>query len=131
MPLAPSVYAEMLGERMRRHGAAAWLVNTGWTGGPYGEGRRMELAHTRRMVAAVLGGELDAVETVTDPVFGLAVPGRVEGVPGATLQPRSTWADAAAYDARAAELAAMFAESFRQYEPFVSEDVRAAGPRRG
>ncbi|MEZ5330589.1 MAG: phosphoenolpyruvate carboxykinase (ATP) [Thermoanaerobaculia bacterium] len=131
MPLAPSVYAQMLGERMRRHGARAWLVNTGWTGGAYGEGERMRLAHTRRMVSAILGGELDEVETKVDPVFGLAVPVAVEGVPAAVLQPRGTWKDAAAYDARAAELAGMFVRNFEQYEPFVSAEVREAGPRRG
>ena len=131
MPLAPSLYAGMLGERMRRHATGAWLVNTGWTGGPYGEGKRMPLAHTRRMVSAILSGELESVETLTDPVFGLAVPRAVAGVPDGILQPRGTWGDAAAYDARAAELADMFAENFRQYEPFVAEEVRAAGPRRG
>jgi phosphoenolpyruvate carboxykinase (ATP) len=130
MPLHPGVYAGMLGERMRGHGAKVWLVNTGWTGGPYGEGERLKLAHTRRMVAAALAGELDEVSTALDPVFGLAVPERVPGVPAGLLQPRATWRDPAAYDARAGELARMFVENFRQYEAGTSEAVRAAAPRR-
>ncbi len=128
MPLHPGVYAGMLGERVRRHRAAVWLINTGWTGGPYGVGSRIGLGHTRRMVSAALGGELDGVETREDPVFGLSVPARVEGVPEALLRPRETWQDAAAYDGRAAKLARMFGENFRKYADGVSEEVRAAGP---
>jgi phosphoenolpyruvate carboxykinase (ATP) len=129
MPLHPGVYAGMLGERLRRHEAKAWLVNTGWTGGPHGVGRRMPLAHTRRMVAAALAGELEGVPTAPDPVFGLGIPAHVPGVPGEVLQPRATWPDPTAYDARAAELAGMFAENFRPYASGTSEAVRAAGPR--
>jgi phosphoenolpyruvate carboxykinase (ATP) len=131
MPLHPGVYAGLLGERLRRHGAGVWLVNTGWSGGPYGEGERIELRHTRRMVHAALAGELDGVETVEDPVFGLAVPKRVEGVPGELLRPRETWADPARYDAKAAELAEMFAKNFEQFADGVSAEIRAAGPRVG
>jgi phosphoenolpyruvate carboxykinase (ATP) len=131
MPLHPGVYAELLGERLRRHRAGVWLINTGWSGGPYGEGDRIELRHTRRMVHAALGGELDGVETVEDPVFGLAVPRRVEGVPDELLRPRDTWADPARYDAKAAELAEMFARNFEQFADGVSAEIRAAGPRVG
>ncbi len=128
LPLHPSVYARMLGQKIERHGAHVWLVNTGWTGGPYGSGCRMHLAHTRRMISAALAGELDGVPTRTDPVFGLAVPERIEGVPDEVLDPRATWDDPEAYDRRAAELAEMFAENFAQYADEVSEAVRAAGP---
>ena len=130
MVLPPSRYAEMLGERIEATGARVFLVNTGWTGGPYGTGERMKLAHTRRMVDAALAGELDSVETTTEPVFGLEVPVAIEGVPDAVLQPRETWADTAAYDAKARQLAEMFADNFEKYRENVSEDVRQAGPLR-
>jgi len=129
MPLHPGVYAEMLGEKMRRHGARAWLINTGWTGGPHGTGHRIALSHTRRMVRAALSGELEDAETAPDPVFGLAVPRQVKGVPDALLHPRDTWSDPAAYDRRAAELARMFADNFEKYAEGVDVAVRAAGPR--
>ncbi|HVS03712.1 MAG TPA: phosphoenolpyruvate carboxykinase (ATP) [Thermoanaerobaculia bacterium] len=129
LPLHPSVYAQMLGERLQRHGARVWLVNTGWTGGPYGTGSRIRLAHTRRMVQAALAGELDATPTRDDEVFGMAVPMRVEGVPDELLEPRRTWGDAAAYDAQAGKLADMFAQNFRQFEAEVAADVVEAGPR--
>jgi phosphoenolpyruvate carboxykinase (ATP) len=108
-----------------------WLVNTGWTGGPYGEGRRIKLAHTRRMVRAALSGELDDVATVEDPVFGLAVPKSVPGVPDELLRPRGTWADRAAYDAKAHQLAEMFARNFEQFADGVADGIKAAGPRQG
>jgi phosphoenolpyruvate carboxykinase (ATP) len=130
LPLHPSVYAQMLGERLKQHDAKVFLVNTGWTGGPYGVGQRMKLSYTRRMVAAALSGELDAAPTVEDPFFGLAIPQRVEGVPAEVLQPRGTWSDAAAYDAKAAQLADMFAANFEKYEAGVDEKVKSAGPRR-
>ncbi len=130
LPLHPGAYAKMLGERLSRHEAKVWMINTGWTGGPYGVGRRMSLAHTRRMVAAALAGELDRVETRTDPFFGLAVPRHVPGVPDAVLDPRGTWKSAADYDAKAAQLAEMFADNFEKYEDGVSEAVKAAGPRK-
>ena len=129
LPLHPTVYARMLGEKLKRHGAKVWLVNTGWTGGPHGEGQRMKLAHTRRMVSAALSGELDRVPTHPDPIFGLAIPKHVEGVPDTVLDPRGTWRDAAAYDAKAQKLAAMFRENFKQYEEQTTPEVRAAGPR--
>ena len=128
MVLPPTRYAEMLGEKIRTHGAQVFLVNTGWTGGPYGTGSRMKLAYTRRMVNAALNGELDDVEMITDPFFGLAIPAEIEGVPSDVLNPRSTWANTAAYDAKARELAGMFAENFEKYAASVSEDVLEAGP---
>ena len=130
LPLHPGVYAHMLGERLSRHEARVWLINTGWTGGPHGVGRRMPLAHTRRMVAAALSGELDRAETRTDPFFGLAVPRQVPGVPDSMLDPRGTWKSGADYDAKAAQLAEMFADNFEKYEDGVSEAVKAAGPRK-
>ncbi len=129
LPLHPTAYAEMLGDRLEEHGANVWLVNTGWTGGPHGEGSRMKLAFTRAMLAAALAGDLNDVETQTDPVFGLEVPVAIEGVPSEVLHPRSTWADGAAYDAQAEKLASMFKANFEQYNARVSDGVRTAGPR--
>ena len=130
LPLHPGVYAGMLGEKLKKHEAKVWLLNTGWTGGPYGVGQRIKLGFTRRMVTAALTGELDNVETWTDPIFGLAVPTHIEGVPDKLLRPRETWQDPAAYDAQAGRLADMFADNFEKYESGVSEDVKAAGPRK-
>ena len=124
----PGEYAEMLGKKIETHGARVFLVNTGWTGGPYGTGSRMKLAHTRRMVNAALAGELDDVETITEPHFGLAIPTSVPGVPDAVLNPRSTWDSEAAYDEKAQQLAGMFASNFEKYRDQVSEAVRQAGP---
>ncbi len=129
MPRHPSVYADMLGERMKRFDVPVWLINTGWTGGPYGEGERMNITWTRQMVRAALGGKLDEIETRTDPLFGFEVPVRCPEVPTEVLWPRDTWADKKAYDARARQLASMFVENFKQFEDRVSDSVRAAGPR--
>ncbi|MCA1669759.1 MAG: phosphoenolpyruvate carboxykinase [Thermomicrobia bacterium] len=126
----PTLYARLLGERIARHGADAWLVNTGWTGGPAGGGgSRMSIAYTRAMVAAALDGSLATVETVPDPVFGVGVPVSCPGVPPAVLQPRTTWDDPAAYDAKARDLAERFHANFAQFADAVSADVAAAGPR--
>ena len=130
MPRHPSVYAHMLGERMDRHDVPVWLINTGWTGGPYGVGERMNITWTRQMVRAALSGALEGVPMRTDPTFGVEVPTRVPDVPAEVLWPRDTWADKDAYDARARQLADMFVENFKQFEDRVSESVRAAGPRR-
>ncbi len=130
MPLHPGVYAAMLGERIRRHGARVWLVNTGWTGGPYGVGSRMKLAHTRRMVSAALAGRLEGIESATDPLFGLEVPVAVPDVPSQVLRPRDTWRDRTAYDEKAGRLADMFSENFKKFESGVSPEIAAAGPRR-
>ena len=125
----PAKYAAMFGELLREHGSHVWLVNTGWTGGPYGVGRRMPLNHTRGMVRAALAGDLDNVPTHTDPVFGLAVPDSAPGVPPELMHPRDTWEDAAAYDAQAKKLAGMFAKNFEQFAGAVSEGVTHAGPK--
>jgi len=128
LPLHPGAYAKMLGERIERHGAKVWLVNTGWTGGPYGVGARMKLSYTRAMVRAVLAGALDKVSFIKDPVFGVEVPTSVPDVPPEILVPRRTWADPAAYDAQARKLAQMFRENFEQYRSEVSDAVAKAGP---
>ncbi len=130
MPRHPGIYARMLGERIDRHGVKVWLINTGWTSGPYGVGQRIRLGDTRRLVAAALSGELDGAATEVDPIFGLAVPRKVEGIDDRILRPRDTWADPVAYDARAAALADMFSDNFKQFETEVAEEVRGAGPRR-
>jgi phosphoenolpyruvate carboxykinase (ATP) len=106
-------------------------VNTGWTGGPYGTGERMNITWTRQMVRAALNGALDGVATRTDPIFGVEVPEHCPDVPDEILWPRDTWADGAAYDRQARRLAEMFAENFRGFEEGVSEEIRAAGPRLG
>ncbi len=129
MPLPPVRYAEMLGERLRRHGSRAWLLNTGWTGGPYGTGSRIKLAYTRALVRAALAGDLDDVPTSFDGIFGLAVPSRAPGVPSSLLNARGTWSDTAAYDATARKLAGMFHANFARFEAGASEAVRGAGPR--
>ena len=130
LPLPPQRYATMLGERMAAHDARCWLVNTGWTGGGVGVGQRMNLRHTRAMVAAALGGGLSGVAYVADPVFGLAVPASCPEVPAQVLSPRSTWRDPSAYDAKAKHLAGLFTENFTKFER-VSEKVAAAGPKIG
>jgi phosphoenolpyruvate carboxykinase (ATP) len=129
MPRHPGEYARMLVERLEREDVPVWLVNTGWTGGPYGTGERMNIAHTRSMVRAALDGSLAQVPTRTDPVFGVEVPTSCPDVPDRFLDPRSTWADHDAYDRAAARLARMFADNFAKYADGVSEAVRAAGPR--
>ena len=130
LPLHPHRYAEMLGERIARFGVQCWLVNTGWTGGPFGTGHRMRLSHTRAMVRAALAGRLDRVPTHVEPVFGLEVPLHVPGgVPDEILLPRATWADPAAYDAQAARLAALFRKNFAQFADRAHASVREAGPR--
>jgi phosphoenolpyruvate carboxykinase (ATP) len=128
LPLPPSVYATMLGEKLAQHNAKVWLVNTGWTGGAFGTGERMKLAYTRAMIRAALSGRLDDVETAPDPVFGLHIPKSVPDVPDEVLQPRSTWPSSAEYDAAAAKLAGMFRENFEKFAKSVSEGVRMAGP---
>jgi phosphoenolpyruvate carboxykinase (ATP) len=128
LPRHPGVYAELLMDRLERYDVPVWLVNTGWTGGPYGTGKRMDINHTRNMVRAALNGQLRDVPTAKDPVFGLAVPTAVPGVPTELLVPRDTWADPAAYDAAAKKIAHMFHENFRAYADGVSQAVRDAGP---
>jgi phosphoenolpyruvate carboxykinase (ATP) len=124
----PSKYAQMLGEKLAEHKSRVWLVNTGWSGGPYGVGTRMKLAHTRAMVNAALSGALDGVKTVTHPVFGLAMPTEVPGVPADCLDPRKTWSDGAAYDEAAKKLAGMFAENIKKFSGLDPKVLRA-GPK--
>ena len=128
LPLHPSVYAQMLGERIGRHGAKVWLVNTGWTGGPYGTGSRMKLSLTRAMLRAALSGVLEGGKFTRDPVFGFEVPTSVPEVSQDVLSPRRTWADPKAYDDQARKLATMFRENFEQYRSQVPDAVAKAGP---
>ena len=128
LPRHPGVYAHLLMDRLEQYDVPVWLVNTGWTGGPYGVGQRMNINHTRNMVRAALNGDLSDVPTVIDPVFGVAVPTAVPGVPSDVLIPRNTWPDGVAYDAAARRIAAMFHENFAKYADGVSAGVRSAGP---
>ena len=125
----PTVYAKLLGDRIARHDVKVWLVNTGWTGGPFGVGTRMQIGHTRAMVRAALSGALDDVPFEIDPVFNVEVPVRCPDVSDAVLQPRRTWGNPSDYDTQAARLARMFAENFRGFETEASDDVKRAGPR--
>ena len=129
LPLNPKVYARGLGERIARHKARVWLVNTGWTGGPFGVGSRMKIAHTRAMITAALSGELEAVEYHRHPVFNLEMPAQCPGVPSEVLDPRTTWSDKATYDVQAKKLAAMFIENFKTFEGDVDAAVVKAGPK--
>ena len=124
----PTKYADMLGKLIDQHGSDVWLVNTGWSGGPYGVGSRMKLPYTRAMIRAVLSGELRGAKTEVDPIFGLAMPSACNDVPNDVLNPRNTWSDKSAYDESARKLAKLFRDNFRTYEAGVSADVRAAGP---
>ena len=129
MPRHPSVYAEMLGGLIQRHGARCWLLNTGWTGGAYGTGHRMPIAATRALLRAALDGSLDDVPVAVHPVFGLRVPSVCADVDERLLDPRSTWADGSAYDAAVRQLAGRFEENFARFAPFVGSGVQAAGIR--
>ncbi|MFQ5420224.1 MAG: phosphoenolpyruvate carboxykinase (ATP), partial [Anaerolineae bacterium] len=129
MPLHPGAYAKLLGEKIEKHGAHVWLINTGWTGGPYGVGNRMKLAYTRLMVQAALAGDLNDVEMFTESFFGLAIPKEIDGVPTEVLNPRNTWEDGAAYDAQAAKLVQMFHDNFKQFADGVTTEIREAGPQ--
>ena len=128
LPLPPGRYAKMLGEKIAQHGSRIWLVNTGWTGGPFGVGRRMKIAHTRAMIRAALTGALDTMAYERDRLFNLDVPTACPGVPADVLRPRNTWGSAEAYDGQARQLALMFAENFKAFEDGVTAEVKAAGP---
>jgi phosphoenolpyruvate carboxykinase (ATP) len=125
----PSVYAELLADKIRKHGADCWLVNTGWTGGPYGVGSRMKIEHTRALLNAALSGKLDQVPVETDPLFGFQVPAEAPDVPGELLDPRKTWADPSAYDNQAGRLAELFQKNFEQFKDQSPENILAAGPK--
>jgi phosphoenolpyruvate carboxykinase (ATP) len=130
LPQRPSVYAHLLGDRLDEHPhAGVWLVNTGWTGGPFGEGERMPIQATRAMLRAALAGELDGIKYREDPIFGLEVPVEVPGVEPALLDPRSTWSDPTLYDRKARELARMFRDNFEQFADDAGEAVADAGPQ--
>jgi len=126
----PSVYAELLAAKMRQHGTRVWLVNTGWSGGGAGVGKRMKLAYTRGIIDAIHAGSLDGVACATDPVFGVAVPTACPGVPSEILQPRNTWSDGAAFDSAAWHLAGLFHKNFEKYSEGCRPEVRDAGPSR-
>ncbi len=128
LPLPATTYSTMLSKRLREHGTRCYLINTGWSGGPYGVGKRIDIAATREMVRAVIEGRLEDGNTREDPFFGLNVPREVPGVPGHILDPRETWPDKAAYDAQARELADLFRQNFTRFESQVGEEVRNAGP---
>lgn len=128
LPLHPKVYAKMLGERIIKHGSKVWLLNTGWTGGPHGVGSRIRLPYTRRMVSAVLNGELDNIPTHVDPYFRVAIPESVPGVPSEVLNPRETWADPLAYDQQVRLLIDKFKKNFAEYAGEVDAKVAQAGP---
>ncbi len=128
LPLPPQTYSRMLGEKITKHDSRVWLVNTGWTGGPYGVGERMKLSYTRAMLRAALEGKLDEAPTERDPIFGLEIPLECPDVPSKVLKPRDTWSDPAAYDEQARKLAAMFKENFETYAADVPDEVRSAGP---
>ena len=124
----PGVYAELLKERIARHGSDCWLVNTGWSGGPYGEGQRMKISYTRAMVRAALNGSLAQVPTEPDPIFGVHVPTHCPDVPPEVLKPRNTWKNPAAYDEKARHLAQLFRKNFEQFASGVSDEVKAVAP---
>ncbi|MGP4072963.1 phosphoenolpyruvate carboxykinase (ATP) [Piscibacillus sp. B03] len=127
LPLPAAEYAKMLGEKIDEHDAQVFLVNTGWTGGSYGEGSRMKLSYTRAMVQAALEGELNNVETTQDEFFGLSIPTHCPGVPSDVLNPKKTWNDKDAYDVKAKELASKFHDNFKKFD-HVTDDIRQAGP---
>ncbi len=129
MPMHPGVYADLLSDKMAEHGAAAWLINTGWSGGSYGVGSRMKIKYTRAMLNAALDGDLDDVAYTTDARFGFEVPTSCPNVPTEILQPRDTWNDSAAFDLAANKLASMFLDNFNRYADGVSDDVNAAAPK--
>jgi phosphoenolpyruvate carboxykinase (ATP) len=125
----PSVYAKLLGEKIARHGSKCWLVNTGWSGGGFGVGERMKIAHTRAMIRAILDGKLATAPFATHPNFGVRMPEACPDVPADVLNPKNTWRDKAAYDAAAREVARRFETNFAKFEPFVDGKIKAAAIR--
>ena len=128
MPLHPRRYAELLGSHIKKHGSKVWLINTGWIGGPYGVGKRIDIPHTRAMVNAALDGKLDDVQMTQDPVFGLSIPESCPGVPDNILQPRTAWKNPEDYNAQAIKLAEMFQENFKKFSDDMSAEIIKAGP---
>ena len=129
MPLHPTVYAELLADKIKKHKVKVWMVNTGWTGGEFGVGERIKLKFTRQMLSQAIDGKLDKVEYVKDPIFGFQVPIQVSGVPSKLLIPRYTWEDAIEYDKKARKLAQMFVSNFEQFKSQASEQILQAAPR--
>ncbi|NEU10366.1 phosphoenolpyruvate carboxykinase (ATP) [Flavihumibacter sp. R14] len=129
LPLHPTRYAELLGRKMKEHSVNVWLINTGWTGGPYGIGSRMKLSYTRSMISAALNGELDTVEYKEHPVFGLMMPVSCPDVPSEVLDPRNTWKDKQEYDRKSADLAQAFVKNFNQFAHYASDEILRAAPK--
>ena len=129
LPLHPTAYAKLLGEKMKKHKVNVWLVNTGWSGGPYGVGNRMKLSYTRAMITAALSGELEKAEFESHEVFGLAMPKSCLNVPSEILNPRNTWASKVEYDGKANELARAFIENFKDFEEFADEEMKKGMPK--
>ncbi len=130
MPLHPTKYAEMLSDKMSKHNVNVWLVNTGWTGGPYGIGNRMKLKYTRAMINAALDGKLDKIDYITHPIFKLAMPTTCENVPTEVLNPRNTWSDKAAYDEKAKHLAKQFHENFKTFKEGANQTILDGAPEK-
>ncbi len=128
IPLHPTVYARLLADRIATHGSQVWLVNTGWTGGPYGIGERFHIAHSRAVVTAAMTGQLDSVGYTVDPVFGFEVPEECPGLPTELLRPRDTWTDTMAYDAKAHEVAKLFVDNFARFAEVAGDEVLSGGP---
>jgi phosphoenolpyruvate carboxykinase (ATP) len=128
MPLHPKAYAELLGEKVRKHQVNCWLINTGWSGGPYGVGARMDIIHTRALLNAALDGDLRDVDYVEHPIFRVEVPQSCPGVPSKILNPEETWPDRSAYEEKARELAASFHKNFAKFKDSVDPAVWNAGP---
>ena len=129
LPLHPGKYAQMLGEKMQKNNVNVWMINTGWTGGPYGIGNRMKLKYTRAMITAALEGKLNMIEFDPHPIFGMMIPAECPGVPSEILNPRNTWADKNAYDDKAKYLAGLFIKNFEKYKDGVTHDVLEAAPK--
>ena len=129
LPLHPTKYAEMFGERMKKHDVHVWMINTGWSGGPYGVGSRMKLSNTRAMITAALNGDLDKVEYTPHPIFGMLMPNECPGVPTEVLNPRNTWKDADEYDEKAKNLAQQFIKNFEKFADHAGEEIMAAAPK--
>lgn len=129
MPMHPSVYAKLLGEKIEKHNANIWLINTGWSGGPYGVGERMKIIYTRAMLNEALAGNLDDVDVTIDPIFGVKIPIAVNGVPTEVLVPQNTWSDKNDYTTMAKKLASMFIENFKKFEEGTAIEIIEAGPK--
>ncbi len=129
LALPPTTYAQMLGDKIAKHGATVWLVNTGWSGGPYGVGSRMKIGYTRAMVNAAIEGKLNDVPITPHPIFGVGIPQKVPNVPDEVLNPRDTWNDKDAYDKQARKLAQMFVDNFKQFEEGATQEIRDAAPK--